>query len=316
MYQDRVFETNDEYLGFLSRSRSFNMDGGNIYRVLHKSKAFYADFLKQNQFKYSDGSDAFYSDSGTGDGIRAAIAACKGGRSDYIIVGTGSYQLDTVLDLTGKSSVHLIGVNGLNRACGSDGAALLQQTGSDYVVKLEAYNELAGFQIINKTGYAAVYVAANKWRPNIHNNCFHTVAGSAINIVDASAAAACSYGSISYNRFATWVGGNMTSCINVGTGTGVDIIGNMITHYNGTLDYGITQAGAQCFVYGNKVSDCGGGGVVTVAVNVYQYSSAISNRLSVPAGYGLSGGTSAKSFVDNMDGATGAGNGAASNLET
>ena len=66
----------------------------------------------------------------------------------------------------------------------------------------------------------------------------------------------------------------------------------------------------------NTVSNCGGGGVVTVAVQLYAYSTAVGNRLSVDAGKGLAGGTAANSFVDNMDGATGAGNGAASNLET
>ena len=291
---------------------------GNVYYVWQTSKtAIMADMVKKyGTAKYQDGSKLLYADNGTGDGIIAAIAACKGGRNDYVIVGTGAYQLTAPITMAGKSSVHLVAVNAFGCDVGTVGAALLQQTGAYVNVIMEAYGELTGFQIINKDGYAAVSVPAGIWRPNIHNNCFHTVAGSAINIVDATGAAACSYGRICNNRFATWVGGNMTSCINVGTGTGVDISNNIISHYNGTLDYGITQAGAQCMVNNNIVSNSGGGGVITVAVNIHQYSSAVGNRLSVGAGQGLSGGTAAKSFVDNIDGATGAGNGSASNLET
>ena len=287
-------------------------DVGNVYWVNNSPTSTKGQEMTRRfgAVQYEDGSYMLHTS------IANAISACKGGRNDYVIVGTGAWSLTTAATMAGKSSVHLIGQNGLGREVGSAGAALLQQTGNYQAVIMEAYCELAGFQIINLDGYAAVTVAANIWRPSIHNNCFHTVAGSAINIVDASGALACSYGSISYNRFATWVGGNMTSCINVGTGTGVDIVGNIISHYNGTCDYGITQAGAQCVVKDNTVCNSGGGGVVTVAVNIHAYSSAIDNRLAVDAGKGLAGGTAANSFVGNKDGATGTGNGQASNLET
>lgn len=289
---------------------------GNIYYVIPSTKAFIATFLADYQETYSDGSVAVYTDTGSGDGILAAIAACKGGRNDYIFVGTGNYNLTAALDFTGKSSVHLVGMNGGGCKVGTLGAVALTQTGAFENVKMEAYGELTGFQIINKAGYSAVTVAANKWRPNIHHNCFHMVQGNAINIIDATGAAAMSYGRICSNRFATWVGGNITSAVNVGTGTGVDISDNIITMYNGTMDTAIVQAGAQCIVADNIVSNSGGGGVVTVAIQLNANSSAIRNRLSVDAGKALAGGTAANSFVDNMDGATGAGNGAASNLET
>jgi len=315
MYKDRMFENENEYLSFLART-GIPSDAGHVYWVVQKSKAFYQDYIYNKQFVYSDGTIAVHTDSGDGKGIQNAINACKGGRNDYVFVGTGNYNLSAALTLAGKSSVHLVGLNGGGVEVGTLGAAALTQTGAFENVIMEAYCELTGLQIINKNGYSAVTIAAGKWRPNVHNNCFHMVAGSAINIIDATGALACSYGRICNNRFATWVGGDLTSAINVGTGTGVDICKNVITQYNGTMDYGIIQAGAQCIVKDNVVSDCGGGGVVTVAVQLYEYSSAISNRLSVPAGRGLAGGTAAKGFVDNMDGATGAGNGSASNLET
>lgn len=288
------------------------MDVGNVYWVNNSPTSTKGTEMTKRYGKvvYSDGTRMLQTS------VANAITACKGGRNDYIIAGTGAYTLTTLATLSGKSSIHLIGQNGFGRGVGSAGAALLQQTGAFAVVAMEAYCELAGFQIINLTGYSAVTVAANIWRPSIHHNTFHTVAGSAINIVDATGALACSYGNISQNRFATWVGGNMTSCINVGTATGVDIIENYISHYNGTCDYGITQAGAQCLVKDNVVMNSGSGGVVTVAVNIHEYSSAVDNRLAVDAGKGLAGGTAANSFVGNKDGATGTGNGQASNLET
>lgn len=289
---------------------------GNVYYVWHTSKiAIMKDMLRRyGEERYADGSKILHQDDGSGDGILAAIAACKGGRNDYILVGTGNYNLTEPLDLSGKSSIHLIGINGGGCEVGTLGAAALTQTGNYANVIMEAYGELTGFQIINKNGYSAVTVAAGKWRSNVHNNYFHMVGGSAINIIDATGELAMSYGSISYNRFTTWVGGNLTAAIKVGTGTGVDIIKNIITQYSGTMDFGITQAGAQCIVKDNVVSNCGGGGVITVAIQIHSKSSAISNRLSVGSG-ALSGGTSDKSFVDNIGGATGDA-GHATQLET
>jgi len=291
---------------------------GNIYIVWQTSKtAIMSDMLsKYSDTTYPDGSKVLYQDAGTGDGIAAAITACKGGRNDYIFVGTGNYNLTTALSLSGKSSVHLIGMNGLNFDVSSVGAAALTQTGAYPAITMEAYGEVAGFQIINKAGYPAINAAANIWRMQVHNNCFHMVGGTACSIIDFSAAATNSYGRIFKNRFATWVGGNLTAAINVGTATGCDICENIITYYNGTLTYGIVSAGAQCVIADNFISDSGGGGTITTAITIFTYSSAIGNRCAVGAGAALAGGTAAHSFVDNMDGSTGATNGAASNLET
>jgi len=287
-------------------------DVGNVYWVNNAPTATKGTEMtkRYGDVTYSDGTKMLVTS------IADAITNCKGGRNDYVIAGTGAWTLTEAITLAGKSSIHLIGQNGLTRDIGTSGAALLQQTGNYQNVIMEAYGELAGFQIINLDGYAAVTVAANIWRPDIHNNCFHMVAGSAINIIDATGAAACSYGKIYKNRFATWVGGNLTSAINVGTGTGVDIFENIITQYNGTMNYGVNLSGAQGVIKDNVICNCGGGGVVTVAINSAAYNSIIGNRCAVDAGKALAGGTAANSFVDNMDGATGSGNGSASNLET
>ena len=291
---------------------------GNLYFIARTtSTSQFTRFSERYQdAKNQDGTPILYSDAANGVQLQTAITNSLGGMNNYFICAPGAFTLTTALTLAGKSNSHLIAMNMGDYGPSGSGSSLIQQSGNYVGLIMEAYCEVSGFQFINKDGYAAIQVPANIWRPTIHHNCFHMVAGSAINVIDASGAAACSYGNISYNRFATWVGGNLTSAINVGTGTGVDIIGNVITQYDGTMDYGITQAGAQCIVKDNVVSNCGGGGVVTVAVNIHQYSSAIGNRLSVDAGKALAGGTAANSFVDNMDGATGAGNGSASNLET
>lgn len=250
---------------------------------------------------FDDDTPMLYRDAGDGVQLQAAITASQGGFNNYFVVAPGPYTLTVALTLAGKSNSHLIACNQADYGSGAPGSSLLQQSGSYVGLIMEAYCEVAGFQFINKAGYAAVNVPANIWRPSIHHNCFHMVAGTACNIVDATATAACSYGNISNNRFATWVGGNITSAINVGTGTGVVIDGNVITQYNGTMTYGIVQAGAQCIVSNNIVSDSGGGGVITNAISIYANSSAIGNRLAVPATYGLAGGATGKTFVDNLD---------------
>ena len=276
---------------------------GNTYFISRTASAAQSSLFtkRYGNTRFEDGTPMLYPDAANGVQLQAAITASQGGFNNYFIVAPGPFTLTTALTLAGKSNSHLIACNQGDYGDGAPGSTLLQQSGSYVGLIMEAYCEVSGFQFINLDGYAAISVPANIWRPTIHHNCFHMVAGSAINIVDATGAAACSYGNISHNRFATWVGGNLTSAINVGTGTGVNIIGNIITQYNGTMDYGIIQAGAQCVVKDNVVSDCGGGGVVTNGVSIYTYSSAIGNRLAVPSGYGLAGGASGKTFVDNLD---------------
>ena len=61
------------------------------------------------------------------------------------------------------------------------------------------------------------------------------------------------------------------------------------------------QAGAQGIVSNNIISDCGNNGTITSAVSIFAYSSAVGNRLAVPATYGLAGGATGKTFVDNLD---------------
>lgn len=280
---------------------------GNVYYVIPSTKAFYNDFISNFQTQYSDGSMAVYTDTGDGAAIQAAITASKGGRNDYIIVLPGSYQLTAALDMAGRSSLHLISANIQDLDEGGMGAALLQQTGNYECLKMEAYGEVTGFQFINKVGYPAITMATNKWRANVHHNYFHTVGGTACNIIEA-AGTGFSHGNISNNRFQTWVGGNFTSYINIAGSNTVVVEKNLIIQYNGTVDCAIQcGSGVQNVILDNTITDCGGAGVITIGVDVGNPTgnTAIGNRIATLSGRGLAGGTASRSFVVNYDSTSG-----------
>jgi hypothetical protein len=289
-------------------------EGSHIYYVIQKSKAFAAYFLQEHQKQYNDGSLAVYTDPGDGTGIQAAINACRGGRGDYIIVGTGSYQLTTALTLSGKSSVHLLAVNGLTSGIGTVGAALLQQTGDYQCLILEAYDEVAGFQFINKAGYAAITMADGKWRPSVHNNYFHMVQGTACTIIQ-GVGTGFTHGFICNNRFQTWVSGAITAAIALATGNSVTIQGNSIVNYSGTMDKAIDLGGGvQNLAVENLISDCGGAGTITLGIDAGTPTGnvVVGNKIALPTGTGLAGGTADRTFVQNYD----AENGGATPIET
>jgi hypothetical protein len=274
---------------------------GNVYYVIPSTKAYLASFLQDYQTTYSDSSVAVYTDTGSGDGIAAAITACKGGRNDYIIVGTGNYNLTAALTLAGKSSVHLIGLNGGGYDIGTMGAAALTQTGSFENVIMSPYSELTGFQIINKAAYSAVTIADGIWRANIHNNYFHMTQGSACSIIKASGSGM-SYGTIAKNRFQTWVGGTITYAIEINGASSIIIDKNIINNWSGTMSTAIyCNQCAQGVVMDNIISDCSGAGTITVGIDLGNGNTAIGNRCALPTGSAFSAGTANRTFVDNRD---------------
>lgn len=282
------------------------MGVGNVYYVISSTKAFYDDFIDNYQTQYSDGSYAVYTDTGNGAAIQSAIDASKGGRNDYIIVLPGSYQLTAALTMVGKSSLHLISANDQSIPSGGIGAALLQQTGAFECLKMEAYGEVAGFQFINKAGYSAITMANGKWRANVHNNYFHMVQGTACSIIQGSGSGF-SHGFISRNKFQTWVAGAITSAISVnGSGlVGVTIDNNQIINYSGTMDVAISLGSScvQSIVLDNLISDCGGAGTITNGIDAGTPTGnvIVGNRIALPTGTGVSGGTANRTFVDNRD---------------
>ena len=282
---------------------------GNVYYVIYSGRTAVTKDArnKWGEERYSDGSKMLYLDSGNGEGIQDAIDATKGGRNDYVIVGTGPYTLTTALDLTGKSSVHLISTNQQGIEVGGIGAALLQQSGNYECLKMEAYCEVSGFQFINKAGYSAITMADGKWRANVHHNYFHVVGGTACSIIS-GAGTGFTHGFISNNRFQTWVGGNFTSHIVLATGNSVTISDNSIVNYSGTVDTSINLGGGvQNLAIDNIISDCGGAGTITVGIDAGTPTgnTVIGNRIATLSGRGLAGGTANRSFVSNFDSTSG-----------
>ena len=276
---------------------------GNIYIVLNNSTSAKSTYLIQkykNKY-YSDGSPVLHTT------INSAVTACVGGRNDHILVSAGAYTLTTPIDLTGKSSIHLIGQNGDTCEVGSVGAAALTQTGNYPVVIMESYCELTGFQIINKAGYGAVtFASANSWRTSIHNNYFHMVnPGSSTTLVGSATGNANSHGIISKNVFRTYVGGAMQAVIGFDTGGAVDVIDNLIVHgtTQGAANYGIYNQTAYSVTMGNVVSN-GGNGTINIGISS-QLTGCVANNRVMGCTTAISGGTDEKSYSQNFSAAAG-----------
>jgi hypothetical protein len=182
------------------------------------------------------------------------------------------------------------------------GAAALTQTGNFANLIMSPYSEVTGFQFINKAGYSAITIADGIWRCNIHHNYFHMVQGAAANIIYA-AGSGNTAGTISNNRFMTWVGGAITSAINTYGATAEIIEKNYISNMSGTMDCAINcGAAAQMIVKDNVISDCGGAGTITLGVEMGSASNcAIGNRFALPSGSAFNSGTANRTFVDNRD---------------
>jgi len=288
---------------------------GNVYFIARTtSTAQFTQFsARYKGATYNDGTKMFYEDVADGVQLQAAITNSLGGFNNYFITAPGAFTLTNALTLAGKSNSHLIAANQGDYGVGAPGSSLLTQSGSAVGLIMEAYCEVSGFQFINKDGYAAISVPNNIWRPTIHHNYFHMVGGTDINLIDASAAAACVSGSIHHNKFTTWVSGVLNAAICVGYGTGVSVTDNHIIASSTAmvLDYGIYNNSIGGLTADNIVSEAGGdgvatnGGTVTVAVYINPSGTAINNRTAVGTGQGLAGGTASHTFVDNRDGAAG-----------
>lgn len=287
-----------------------SMGVGNVYFISRTASAAQAALFSKryNATRFDDGTKMLWPDAGDGVQMQAAITASQGGFNNYFVVAPGNYNLTTALTLAGKSNSHLIACNQADYGIGAVGSSALTQTGSVVGVIMEAYCELSGFQIINKNGYAAVSVPTNIWRPTVHHNYFHMVGGTDINIIDATAAAACAHGSIHHNKMTTWFSGVLNAAINV-KGDFSTISHNEIINYTSAsvMDYGIYSDGFGAMVNDNMISEAGGdgvatyGGTVTVGIRIHASGTAINNRCAVGTGQGLEGGTGSHTFSGNQD---------------
>ena len=267
---------------------------------------------------YSDGSSILHTT------IASAVSATVSGRNDYVIVSPGPWGITEAIDLSAKTDVHLIGAGGLTQDVGSSGPAYIVQTGNYEAIKVGSWCEVAGLQVWNKDGYSAITLG-NVQGCNIHHNFIRMVGGAAstVKIIDATSVGyGCNYNRIHHNKLHHYAGATLGTAIAVGLGTGNDTDHNEIFAFGSlVLGTGISNMSAGGSIKFNVISECGGagasgGGTITIAINSKNAGTVIGNRCAVAAGQALEGGTAAHSFVDNMDGASGATNGAASNLET
>jgi hypothetical protein len=291
--------------------QQFGYDVGNVYWVIQSTKTYYARFLESHMFIHPDGSKSVFTDAGRGDGIAAAIAACKGGRNDYVIVGSGTYALTAALALTGRSSLHLIAANGGGMDVGSPGAVILRQDGNYTAITMNAFCEVSGFQIENRSGYSAINVPANIGWSNIHHNLFKFSGSAGIDCVNYADGA--NWGAIHHNKFVQWTGTAARSCISIGDqSTAVTVANNDILCYGvgNVWDYGIYHLGIGGIVRDNFIGESGGptslwGGTITIAIEAGASTNVANNRLCVASGRGLNGGTANITFCDNRDGQAG-----------
>jgi hypothetical protein len=319
---------------------------GNVYYVVNQNDtaAYNAASLRYGGKIYSDGSPMLYVATSTtaNVAIQAALDACVACRNDYVIVlpSNTNYGLAAALTMS-KKSVHLIcptGLSGNSFPVGN--TARVKQLGAytGIIVSAQAV-EIAGFFLKNYTAKSFITLAGSNYTggsagsassPNIHHNMFAMVwSGTPDPIIMPydSTDDGGSWGSIEYNQFISETGTGITSAIAAvsinAQATGCRVCHNEVTIGDGnTASVGISNLAVKGHTNYNVFSSCGGiavtpsGGAITQAVAISTMACAIGNRGAVAASALLSGGTAAHSFCDNMDGATGSGNGSASNLET
>ncbi len=236
--------------------------------------------------------------------IAPAILKTVSYRNDYIVVTDGPYGISSALDLSGKTSVHLIGANGFGMGVGSVGGAYIVQTGAYPTITLGDFCEVAGLQVWNASGQTAIY-SSTKQGLHIHHNFIRMTAASGITSgISLAGGYGSNYNRVELNKLIHYAGSAARSAIEAGLGTGQDICGNEIIVYGSCVyDYGIINMSAGGQTNDNKISDCGGNGTVTEGIlsKTTSGSTVIGNRLGLPTTTGLSGGSANRSFVDNRD---------------
>jgi hypothetical protein len=334
MYKDRLFENENEYYGFTTMMGSPKRGLGNTYYVVNAADtAVVADFKKRlDGIVYADGSSPlFVATSLAADGaIQAALNACVANRDDTVVImpSDTNYSITATLQAT-KKGVHIICPTGIGYDFPIGNTARLKSiVAATAVINFTAQAiEFAGFYVKNYADVAAITLAATALSPNIHHNSFMLVwtASPAAAIVGSGAAGA--WGGITRNWFISETGTGVTAAIAAidiaAQATGCRVCGNELTIGDGnTATVGISNLAVKGHTDFNVFSSSGGiavtpsGGAITNCVSINTMACAIGNRGAVAASALLTGGTAAHSYCDNMDGATGTGNGSQSNLET
>jgi hypothetical protein len=323
MYEDRMFENDNEYLSFLSRVGSpMAMGIGNVYHVVKTSEVYYSDIVKRWGYTYADESQSLQ------NSIAGAVKACVANRNDYVIVNPSQsdYDISSVLVLA-KKAVHLICPAGLGYDVGATNAARVHQnTAASALMALSnSAIEIAGFYLKPYADISHLTIAAGSYGLNIHHNFFTLSWGSGPAPAILCAGDGGAWGIVAYrNLFQSMSGDNVTcaSLITIGSSaTGARCNHNTIIIGDGnTLTVGITNSAVKGETNFNTFSESGGlgvgsGGHIAKAVSIHATGHAIGNRVAGADGTFASGGTAGHSFADNQSGGTGNTGGQITNLE-
>jgi hypothetical protein len=253
-----------------------------------------------------------------------------------------TYCTDAVLTIN-KKATHLLCPSGMGCDIGATNAArIMQITANTGLISISAAAvEVAGLYLKHSacsTGTfgnlgSAIDVTTNGYCVNIHHNYFAINGSGATNSpVIATVGAAASWGQIHHNKLVHLTDGvSFASIIAIGTGPGCNTFEVSHNSYNAGCGAGVTVTNVIDFgtrsLYGEAnfnlftaSSANAGDGIVesaiTACINLALSCSAIGNRGAVQAGRLLAGGNAARSFCDNIDGASSTTAGMASQLET
>lgn len=288
---------------------ALSMGVGNVYRVIKTDEPYYAQFLNDNQFTYSDGSVAVHTT------LQSALNATVEGRNDYIIPQSSDsdYDITSVLTMS-KKAVHLVCPAGLGPTYGSTNACRIEQiTASTSIIAIsDSAIEVAGLYLkpVAAGGCTHIDVAAVSYGLNIHNNLFCLKWKVAPNLP----AIACvgdggAWGAVSEWNWFVSMAGNARTCAVI-----VEVQANATCARvdNNLFTIGDTEIATLCIgnyaVKGNTnyniFGESGGdgvsdGGTITKAIAIHASGQAIGNIGAMGTGQLLTGGTTLHSYAEN-----------------
>jgi hypothetical protein len=302
---------------------------GNIYYVIQTTEAHYAQFIKDYQETYSDGSRAVYPHTATDsvvttNGLQNALNACVANRNDYVIIMPSASHYNILAALTmSKRSVHLICPAGLGMEAGASNAALIHQnTANTNIITLTGDScEIAGiwFRTFTSTTASVIEIptVSTGQNANIHHNTFNQTLSGATNgcMISFSVGGSGNYSNVHHNRFWTTGAGLTGTCgVYMATTQSVFAYNDMHTINGATLAIGVRCAGVGSVIKYNNFfahrASVGGisASLFTAAIYVADDDDStcvLGNRGSVGSGCLTAGGTTDVTFCDNRSAVNG-----------
>lgn len=310
MNRMNVWETENEYSSWKAQlGAPAAMGIGNIYYAIKPAESFYAQFVKDKQGKYSDGSKIVHTT------IQSALNATVECRNDYVIVQPSNSDWDHTAVLTlSKKCVHLVCPAGLGYRVGANNACRIHQTtaATAIIALSDSAVEIAGFYLKPYADLSHLTIANGSYAMNVHNNFFtfnwSTAPAAAILCTGDGGA----WGLVSHRNFFESMAGVNVTCASIITieasATGARCNENTIILGDGNIATIGINNGAYKGETNYNTFGVGGGatcGVFTHCITINAVGTAIGNRGPVADSVLLAGGTNDASFADNMNGVNG-----------